>query len=135
MQYEKPILENRERSVGELLSELANEMARLLHHEVELAKTELSEKAGKAGRNAASLAVGGAIAYAALLAFLAALILLLANFMPWWTSALAVSVVFGIIGAVMVSKALERLKQLDPAPRQTLETLKEDVAWAKQQMK
>ncbi len=127
--------DKQDRSVGELFSELANETSLLIRQEIALAKVELTEKATRIGRNVGFLVLGGAVGYAALLAFLAALIILLANVMPWWVSALVVAVLVGIVAAVLISKALAELKNTRLAPRQTVETLKEDAQWAKQQMK
>jgi uncharacterized membrane protein YqjE len=127
--------DKQDRSIGELFSELANETGLLIRQEIALAKVELTEKASRVGLNVGFLVLGGAIAYAALLAFLAALIILLANVMPWWAAALVVAVLVGIVAAVLISKALTALKKTDLAPRQTVETLKEDAQWAKQQMK
>jgi uncharacterized membrane protein YqjE len=127
--------EKQDRSIGELFAELANETALLIRQEVSLAKVELTQKATRVGRNVGYLVLGGAVAYAALLSLLAAIIILLANVMPWWVAALVVAVLVGIIAAVLISKALAALKKTDVAPRQTVETLKEDAQWAKQQMR
>jgi uncharacterized membrane protein YqjE len=127
--------DKQDRSIGQLFSELANETTLLIRQEIALAKVELTEKANRVGRNIGFLVLGGAVAYAALLALLAAVIILLANVMPWWAAALVVAVVVGIVAAVLVSKALASLKKTEIAPRQTVETLKEDAQWAKQQMK
>ena len=127
--------EKQDRSIGELFSELASETGLLIRQEIALAKVELSQKATSVGRNVGYLVLGGAVAYAALLALLAALIILLANYIPSWVAALVVAVLVGIVGAVLIMKALTDLKKTDVAPRQTVETLKEDAQWAKQQMK
>lgn len=124
-----------ERSIGELFAELAKDTSTLVRQEVALAKTELTEKASRVGRNVGYLALGGAVAYAALLAFAAAAVIVLAQAMPWWVAALIVGIIIAIVAAVMISKALATLKQTDVAPRRTVETLKEDVQWAKDQMK
>ena len=127
--------DKQDRSIGELFSELASETGLLIRQEITLAKVELSQKATRVGRNVGYLVLGGAVAYAALLALLAAIIILLANYMPSWAAALVVAVLVGIVGAVLIMKALTDLKKTDVAPRQTVETLKEDAQWAKQQMK
>ena len=127
--------EKQDRSIGELFSELANETALLIRQEVALAKVELTQKASRAGRNIGYLVLGGAVAYAALLALLATIVILLADAMAWWIAALIVAVLVGIVAAVLISKAWSALKNMDVAPRQTVETLKEDAQWAKQQMK
>jgi uncharacterized membrane protein YqjE len=127
--------EKQDRSIGELFGELANETGTLIRQEVALAKVELTEKASRVGRNIGELVVGGAIAYAALLALITALILLLSQVMPSWGAALVMAAVVGIIAVVFISKAVAALKRTDLTPRRTVETLKEDAQWAKQQTK
>lgn len=124
-----------ERSLGELFSELANDTGTLVRQEIALAKVELTNKATRTGKDVGKLAAGGAIAYAAFLALLAAVIGLLSIALPWWAAALIVAVVVGVVGGVMVMNALSALKQADVTPRQTVETLKEDAQWAREQMK
>ncbi len=70
---------------------------------------------------------------AGFLALLAALILVLAIFRPGWLAALVVGLVVAGVGYFLVQKGLTDLKRIDLAPRQTVETLKEDVQWAKDQ--
>jgi xanthine/uracil permease len=122
-----------DRSLGELFSELAQETSTLVRQEVTLAKTEMSHKASRAGKHIGVLAAGGAVAYAGLLAILAGVIVLLDNVMPLWASALLVGVVVAIVGYLLVRRALDALKREDFAPRETIETLKEDQQWAKEQ--
>jgi fatty acid desaturase len=124
-----------ERSLGELFSELASETGTLVRQEVALAKVELTQKATRAGKDIGRLAAGGAIAYAAFLALLAAIIGLLSQAVPWWAAALIVGIVVGIVGGVMVINALSALKKTDVTPRQTVDTLKEDAQWAREQLK
>ena len=123
-----------ERSIGELLSELAGETSTLIRQEVALAQTELTEKAASVGKNVGFLVVGGAIGYAALLAILAAVIIGLATWIPAWASALIVGAVVGIIGFMMISSALAALKKTELTPRETVESLKEDAQWLKDQV-
>jgi hypothetical protein len=123
-----------DRSLGELFSDLAQEISTLVRQEATLAKAELGEKASRVGTNLASLAAGGAIAYAGLLGILAAIIVLLAEAgLAWWASALLVGVVVAAIGGFLVMKGINSLKEMDLAPRQTLESLKEDAQWAREQ--
>jgi len=127
--------EKEERSIGELFATLASETGTLVRQEIALAKVELGQKASRIGSNVAQLAIGGAVAYAALLALLAGIIGLLSQAMSWWAAAIVVAIAVGIVASVMISKALASLKQTELAPRQTVETLKEDAEWAKHQMK
>ncbi|HYP42038.1 MAG TPA: phage holin family protein [Chloroflexia bacterium] len=123
-----------DRSLGELFAELARETSTLVRQEVALARAELSQKAGQVGRDLGFLAIGGAIAYAGLLAIIAAIIIALATLgLPWWLSALLVGLVVAGIGYFLVQKGLSALKRESLAPRQTLDTLKEDVEWIKEQ--
>ena len=126
-------LENK--PLGDLFGDLASEMSNLVRQEVALARVEISQKAKYAGRNIGYLVVGGAVAYAALLAVLAALIMLLDKVMPAWGAALLVGVVVAAIGWLLVGKAMSALQQMEVTPRETVETLKEDAAWMKQQIK
>src|SRR5918999_2499608 len=122
-----------DRTLGELFSELAQETSALVRQEVILAKTEMGQKASRAGRHVGVLAAGGAVAYAGLLAILAAIIVLLDNVMPLWLSALLVGIVVAVVGYILVRRALDALKREDFAPRETMQTLKEDQQWAKEQ--
>jgi len=115
----------RERSTGELLKQLAEQTTRLVHQELELAKAELSQKGRQAGAGAGLFGGAGALGLAALGA-------LTACFIP----ALIVAVVYGIIAFVLVKQGQARIKQATPlVPEQTIETVKEDVEWAKTQMR
>ena len=124
-----------DRPLGELFAELARETATLARQEVQLAKTEMTQKASQIGRDLGFLAVGGAVAYAGFLAIMAAVIIVLAaNGLPWWLAALLVGLVVAGLGYVLVQKGLTALKHQDLAPRETIESLKEDTAWAKEQI-
>ncbi len=122
-----------DRSLGELFSELSQETSTLVRQEVQLAKTEMSQKASRVGKDVGFLAVGGAVAYAGLLAIIAGVIFLLGLAIPLWLSALLVGIVVAIVGYFLVKKGLDALKQEDLAPRETINTLKEDKEWAKDQ--
>ena len=123
-----------EPSLGELFADLARETSTLVRQEVELAKTEMTQKASRAGKDVAMMAAGGAVIYAGFLALLAALIagIVAAGLAPW-LSALIVGVAVVAIGGALVWQGLAALRRVNLAPRQTIETLKEDAAWVKQQ--
>ena len=123
------------RPLGDLFGDLATDMSSLVRQEVALAKLEITQKAKLVGRNVGYLVIGGAVAYAALLAIIAAIIMLLAKLLPDWGSALIVGVVVGGIGWLLIGKAMMTLQQADLTPRETVETLKEDATWMKQQIK
>lgn len=122
-----------DRTLGELFSELAQETSTLVRQEVDLAKTEMGQKASRVGKDVGFLAAGGMVAYAGLLAILAAIIVVLDTFLPLWLAALVVGLVVAAVGYFLIKKGLDALKQEDVAPRQTMETLKEDGQWIKDQ--
>ncbi|HZA94202.1 MAG TPA: phage holin family protein [Gemmatimonadales bacterium] len=124
-----------ERSLGDLFSDLSRETTTLVRQEVQLAKAELTQSATEAARGIGMLVAGGAVAYAGLLFLLLAIVFGLIE-AGWdaWLSALAVGLVVVAIGAILVLRARESLKPANLAPQKTVETLKEDAAWAKEQI-
>ncbi len=124
-----------DRSLGELFAELTKETTSLVRQEVALAKTEMSQKATEAGKDIGFLGAGGALAYAGLLAIIAGIILALGELIPLWVSALLVGLLVAAIGYFLVRRGLNALKQVKPVPEQTIQTLKEDKEWAKDQTK
>jgi Flp pilus assembly protein TadB len=126
----------RDRSLGELLKQLSEQTTRLVHQELELAKAELTHKGRQAGAGAGLFGGAGALGLAALGALTACFILALNAVMPAWLAALLVAVVYGIIAFVLVKQGQARMKRATPpVPTQTIETVKEDVEWAKTQMR
>jgi uncharacterized membrane protein YqjE len=126
----------RDRSLPDLLKQLSQETTQLVHQELELAKAELQEKGRQAGAGAGMFGGAGALGLAALGALTACFILALNAVMPAWLAALIVAVVYGIIAFVLVKQGQAKLKQATPpVPEQTIETVKEDVEWAKTQMR
>jgi len=126
-------LENK--PLGDLFSDLASDMSNLVRQEVALARVEMAQKAKRVGKNVGYLVVGGAVGYAALLAVLAAVIMLLDRVMPAWGAALLVGVLVAGISWLLIGKAMTALQNTELTPRETVETLKEDAAWMKQQIK
>lgn len=123
-----------ERSLGDLFSELAGETGTLVRQEIALAQAEMTKKASVVGINVASLAVGGAVGYAALLAIMAGIIMALAYFIPAWLAAFIVGAVVAGIAYFMVSTALTKLKNTELTPTETVDSIKEDAKWLKNQV-
>jgi len=122
-------------SVGQLLSEVTSDLSTLMRQEMELAKAELRQEATKAGKGAGFLGGAGFAGY--MLALFASLALMFAlaelDFIGLWAAALIVAVIYGIVGFVLFKRGRRELKNVNPMPTQTVETLKEDVQWAKTQ--
>lgn len=123
------------RSLGELFGDLSRETTTLVRQEINLATTEMTQKATRVGKDVGFLAVGGAVIYAGFLAIMAAIIIVLSMVMPWWLSAFLVGAVVAAVGYYLVRQGLAALSHESLAPRQTMETLKENAEWAKEQTK
>lgn len=122
-----------ERSLGDLFAELANETSTLVRQEIQLAKTEVTQKATSAGKDIGYMAAGGAIAYIGAIVLAFAVVYALAELIPLWVSALIVGLVIVGVGYLLIQRGLTALKKIDPTPRETIESLKEDKEWAKEQ--
>ena len=122
------------RSIGDLLAELSRETSQLVRKEVELASTEMTAKAKKAGGHVGVAAAGGALAHAGLLVFLAALVLGLSELgVTPWLSALIISLLTLGVGYLLVNRGLSGLRSSSVAPTRTMESLKEDARWTTRQ--
>ena len=128
--------ELRTHSTGELVKQLSEQTTTLVRKEIELAKAELTAKGKVAGQGAGMLgaaAVAGLLALATLTTMVLAL---LDRAMDLWLSALLVTLVYGSVAAALALAGRDRVKEgMPPAPEQTVETVKEDVQWAKSQAK
>ncbi|MEJ7862664.1 MAG: phage holin family protein, partial [Pyrinomonadaceae bacterium] len=133
-----------ERSLGDLFSELSKETSTLMRQEVTLAQVELTQKATIVGKQVGSLVVGGAVGYAAVLILLAALVIaftqLISSIFGWttmtsaWVAAAIIGLVVGGVAFSLITSALATLKKTDLTPQQTIESLKEDAQWIKNQV-
>jgi uncharacterized membrane protein YqjE len=128
----RPSEQLREQPIGELLKQLATETTTLVRQELDLAKAEMREKGKKAGPGFGMIGAAGGVALLALGALTACLILALDGAMPNWLAALIVAVAYGAVAAVLYTRGKEKVDDAgSPAPRQTIETVKEDLQWAK----
>jgi hypothetical protein len=122
----------RDRPIGELLKQLADETTTLVRQELDLAKAEMREKAGKAGPGFGMWGAAGAMGLLAAGALTAFLILALDGVMPNWLAALIVGLVYAAIAAVLYVDGKHRVEEAgSPVPQKTIESVKEDVQWAK----
>lgn len=123
-----------ERTIAELVGDLAQETGTLVRQEVRLATTEMTDKARFAAKQAAVMAGGGVLAVLALLTLLAALVLGIGEFIALWASALIVGIVLAIAALAMSMVGLQEIKKLDVKPKQTVRELKETKSWVQQQV-
>ncbi|HEX8106009.1 MAG TPA: phage holin family protein [Solirubrobacteraceae bacterium] len=121
----------RDRSIGDLLKQLSTETSTLVKKELELARAELAQQGKKAGAGAGAIGAAGIIGFLAFAALTACIILALDKAMDAWLAALIVAVVYGVIAGVLALTGKNRIKEATPPVPQTVETVKEDVQWAK----
>lgn len=135
----QPREKDEQRSLGQILKELSSETSTLLRQEVDLAKTEMSEKASRVGSNLGSVAVGGAVTFLGALALLYAVVAgltsLFDQFMDLevavWLAPLIVGIALAVVGYGLIKKALETLKHESLTPQRTTESLQENKEWLK----
>jgi len=123
-----------ERTIGELFGLLTQDLTLLVRQEAQLAKSEIQGKVSRATRNLVSLAAGGIVALLGGIALTAAIVLLLVEpiGLPPWLAAFIVAAVFGGGGYLMLQGGLRDLESMDPTPRRTVESIKEDIQMAKE---
>jgi uncharacterized membrane protein YqjE len=130
------IEELRDQSIGELLKQLSEQTATLVRQELDLARVEMQQKGKRAGVGIGLIGAGGVLALAAVGALTATLILVLAEWMDAWIAALIVTLAYAAGAAVLALQGKEKVGEATPpVPEQTIETVKEDVQWAKSQVK
>jgi len=118
-------------SIGELIGNISNDLSQLFRQEVDLAKAELKEEAGKAGKAAGMLGGAAFAGYLAVVLLSFALVFGLANVIDAGWAALIVAVLWGVIGAVLYTSGRKKIKDVDPVPHRTVDTIKEDAQWLK----
>ena len=119
-------------SVGELIKEVTSDLTKLVNQELALAKLEAKLEAKKAGKTAGAFAGAGAAGYFAVLFASLTLMFALASLFDSYTwAALVVTVLWAIVGAVLFMRAKKTAAEINPKPEMTVQTLKEDVQWAK----
>jgi hypothetical protein len=127
-------IETDKRTLGEMFAELTQEARTLIQQEIHLARTELTEKMNGMRRSAVLMVGGGLVLWAGVLALVATIVLALIEAgLPAWASALVVAVLFAGGGYLLVRAGISALQPQSLAPRQTIDTLKENAQWLKSQ--
>jgi len=123
-----------ERSFSDVLQDIVHNVQDLVRSEIRLAKTELREEAVKAKASALAIGAGAVTSVFAILFLLLAIFAGLALFMPYWAAALIVGGVLALAGTLMLSEGIKRFKLIHPTPKHTVESIKENIEWTKQQL-
>lgn len=123
-----------ERSVGELFSDLSQQLSTLFRQEVLLARTELADRTKHLMRDVAIIGAGAALAWTALTVFAAMLVLALidADVRPW-LAALIVTVALAVIGSLTAMSGLRAMRRRTVTPVATMDSVKETAQWIKKE--
>jgi len=121
----------REQTLSELLGRFTREATLLIKQERDLAKAELAKNGRVAAAGAAMIGVGGVFGLGAFAALTATFILALALVMPAWLAALIVAIVYGAIAGILALGGKNLVVKAQPLIPETIETIKEDIAWVK----
>jgi uncharacterized membrane protein YqjE len=125
----------RQRSVPEILDDVASNLTQIVHAQFQLAKSELKEGAEKVAGPGAALGAGVALAFYGLGFLLLAAVYALSLVMAVWLATLIVGGVLVVAAGILITAGGTKLKRVNLAPDKTIRTLEEDVQWAKQQIK
>jgi putative superfamily III holin-X len=120
-----------DKSIGQLIGDISDDLSRLFRQEVELAKAEVRQEASKAGKAAGMLGGAGLAGYMVVVLLSLAAVFGLGNVMDLGWAALVVAVVWAVVGAVLYANGRRKLRTVSPVPKQTVETLREDAQWMK----
>jgi len=124
-----------EPTLGDLFSSLTEDLSTLVRQEIDLARTETLEKVTTATRSIVMMVAGGLVAYAGLIALIMAVIFLLNGVMSLWLSALIVGIVVIVVGVILLMSGRGALARMSVVPEKTVESMKENTEWAKEQVK
>jgi Putative Actinobacterial Holin-X, holin superfamily III len=125
----------REQPLGELFKKLSDDLSTLVRQELKLAQAEMTEKGKQAGLGVGMFGAAGIIGLLALTTLTGCVVALLATAMDVWIAALIVTVVYGAVAGVLAIIGKQRVSEATPpVPEQTVESVKEDVQWAKTQL-
>jgi uncharacterized membrane protein YqjE len=123
------------RSVPEVLQNIVGNIQEIIRSEFSLAKIEIKQDASQAKAPVIMGFIGGALGLYALGFLLFTAVLGMATVMPIWIAALIVGAALAVVSIALLSAASKRLKQVHKVPERTIESLKENVQWAKEQIK
>jgi uncharacterized membrane protein YqjE len=124
-----------ERSISDVLQDIIRNIQEIVRSEVRLAKTEIREEASKAKTAGAMVGAGAVSAIFGVFFLLLAIVYALIRVVPDWAAALMVSIFLTVAAGLLVTAGVRQFKQVHPTPDKTVENVKENVKWAKQQIK
>jgi len=122
-----------DKSVGDLFGDLSKDLGDLVSMHIDLAKAELKLDIQEAGKTAGMFGAGAFAGYMTIVMLSLSIAWVLALWMPTWAGFLIVAGVWAVATAGLLLNGKRKADAMDLAPHQTVETVKEDVEWAKHQ--
>ena len=124
-----------DRSLSDVFQDIIRNVQEIVRSEVRLAKTEILEEVAKAKSGTLMLGAGIIAALFATALLLLMVVYALTLVVPSWAAALIVGGLLAVVASVMIAAGMRQLNAVRPTPVRTVETIKENVEWAKQQTK
>jgi uncharacterized membrane protein YqjE len=124
-----------DQSLSQLISRTSSDLATLFRKEVELAKIEIRDDVRHTAKAGSMFGAAGFAGYLAAVLASLAVVFALDLAMPLWAAFLIVAVLFALVGFVLFRQARTRMSEFTLGPEQTMETIKEDIEWAKARSK
>jgi hypothetical protein len=124
-------MQDDDRSIASVLSDIVGNIQQIVRAEVRLAKTEVHEEIGKAKRGMVFVAAGAATALLASVFILLTAVYALALIWPLWVAALVVGVGTGLIGFLLLTGGIRQIRSVSLPPPRTVESIQENIEWAK----
>jgi Na+/glutamate symporter len=122
-----------DRSTGEIVGSVAARFGELVNKELQLARVQMTDEIRKGATASAYLVAGGLVGYLALTMLTVAAALWLDEVLHPAVAFAIVAAAWAVVAAVVVSVGRNRLRDVNPVPQQTIESVKEDVQWARTQ--
>jgi predicted phage tail protein len=124
-----------EPTLGELFVELSDDFSHLVRQEMALARAEISENLNRGRQGATQMAIGGVLAYTGLLALIAAIVILVGNWIDsYWLSALLVGAIIVAVGVVMLLSGKGKLEKMNLVPKKTINSIERDAKTVKEKL-
>ena len=123
------------RTMSEVLQDIAANIQEIVRSEFRLAKVEIHEETTKAVRSSIPLVIGVLLSLYALGFILLAVVHALSMVVDAWLATLIVGAGVLVISMILVSVGRKRFKQVKVVPEKTVVTVKENVQWAKHQIR
>ena len=122
-------------TIPQLMREIAEDIQEVLRSEIRLAKVEVGEQVNRVKKVAKGVLPGAVLLFYMVGFLLLACMFALELVLAAWLAALIVAIFAGIVAAMMLGPAMREAKMVNPTPERTIQTMKENVQWAKSQLR